>query len=115
VMAARKHNSLKQTAPRSSLKIRSQLKFAHSSETAPKNSTGHRGPKMAKTERQAACIREAFALAESGEHSNYLTIETMLSTRYPEARNWLDSHTTHDDLNQMCNQARKRKPYAPWI
>lgn len=63
---------------------------------------------MARKElRRAACMREAYALAATGSHADYLTIEKVLSGHYPEARSWLDSGSIRDDLRRVCDQARK--------
>lgn len=65
-----------------------------------------------KEQRRAACMREAYELAQTGRHIDYLSIENALSGTYPEARTWLDSDSTRDDLRRMCQQARKEKGSA---
>lgn len=67
-----------------------------------------------KEQRRAECMREAYALAQSGRHIDYLTIESALSSQYPEARGWLDSDSIRDDLRRMCNQAREQNSDTNW-
>lgn len=60
-----------------------------------------------KEQRKSDCMSEAYQLAQSGKHLDYLTIENALSGRYPEAREWLDRDSIRDDLRRMCNKARQ--------
>lgn len=60
-----------------------------------------------KEQRRTECMKEAYVLAQSGLHIDHLTIERVLSARFPEARDWLDGNSIRDDLRRMCAKARE--------
>ncbi len=62
--------------------------------------------------RQAAFMRKAYGLANSGKHSDCQTIETALLDEYPEAREWLDRSSIRHDLRKMCERAQREKSNA---
>lgn len=69
--------------------------------------------KVNKEQRQTYISRRARELAESGNHVDYISIESALVREgYPEARTWLDSPSLRDELKQICDRARKDKPNA---
>jgi hypothetical protein len=65
-----------------------------------------------KEQRRAKFMQEAYELARSGRHRDYLSIESALSGVYPEAREWLDNNSIRDDLRRMCDNARKESDDA---
>ena len=68
---------------------------------------------MKKTERQAYVLRRAREIAATGHHIDYLTIQNALvSQGYDEARDWLKPNSLRGELEQICDQARKRRADA---
>lgn len=66
------------------------------------------GDKMIKGSRRAAIINRAFELAESGKHSDYLSLEnSLVSGGFPEARAALDNDALRDDIAEICIRTRK--------
>lgn len=67
--------------------------------------------RMNKQQRHEYVLRRARELATSGDHADWLMIETALvvDEEFPEARHWLDSRRLRDALDRMCEQAQKAK------
>jgi hypothetical protein len=61
---------------------------------------------MLKKERHSLCVQEAYRLARSGQHADYLTIGSTLSCRYPEVFTWLDRNSVREDLERVCAEAQ---------
>jgi hypothetical protein len=66
-----------------------------------------------KEQRRARFMQEAYELARSGRHRDYLSIQAELSGIYPEAREWLDMNSVRIELRRMCENARKESGDAP--
>lgn len=66
---------------------------------------------MKKRERQEYVYRRARELAMSGECVDWLGVEFVLRYQdgFGEARQWLDSHSIREELDRLCEQARKAK------
>lgn len=62
-----------------------------------------------KEQRREACVQEAYELAKTGRFIDYLGIENALSSKYPEARDWLDRNSLREDLRALCDSARKQR------
>ena len=52
---------------------------------------------------------EACRLARSGKHSNYLSIEAELKGRFRKNHSLLGGDRMREELNRMCDEARKRR------
>lgn len=63
---------------------------------------------MRKKEREEIINKRADELAMSGKHQKWITIETELRQEgFLEARQLLDSKFRRQELNNMCEQAKK--------
>lgn len=71
--------------------------------------------RMNKSERQGYVLRRARELALSGEHADWLSVETELrfNEDFAEAREWLDSRFTRDELDRLCKYAQQSKKPTP--
>jgi hypothetical protein len=66
--------------------------------------------RMRKAERREYVSRRSRELAMSGKFDHWPQIEFELRfiEGFPEARQWLDSHSTRRELDQLCSQAKER-------
>jgi hypothetical protein len=69
--------------------------------------------KAGKRERLAYIESEARALARTGDHKDFSSIEMLFLIRgYQEARKLFANLWTQEELNRICRQARSRRDNA---
>jgi hypothetical protein len=69
--------------------------------------------KAGKRERLAYIESEARALARTGDHKDYSSIEMLFLIRgYHEARKLFANLWTQEELNRICQQAQSRRDSA---
>jgi hypothetical protein len=69
--------------------------------------------KAGKRERLAYIESEARALARTGDHKDFSSIEMLFLIRgYQEARKLFANLWTQEELNRICRQARTRRASA---